>query len=73
MKKALSYAKATLLASTLAVLALGAMPQSADARITSVTVYCDGSDNLCATYEDPDVYIEFYLGRALAVVIEFAT
>lgn len=72
MKKALSLTKTALLLCTLAVFALGFVPQVADAAAGDITVICDGTDNLCVTYEDPDVIIEFYFGRALAVIIELA-
>lgn len=71
MKKMLSFAKAALLVCTLAVLAMGAVPAPADAR-TDITIYCSGSSDLCATYEDENVIIDFYLGRAIGVVIEFS-
>lgn len=70
MKKALSLTKVALFCFTLAVLAMGFVPQAADAAPGDITIFCDGSDNLCATYEDSDVIIDFYFGRATAILIE---
>ena len=70
MNKILSSAKIALLVCTLAVLAFGFIPSAADAAPGDITVICDGGDELCVTYEDPDVIIEFYFGNPIAVIIE---
>lgn len=66
-KKALSFLKVSLLICTLVVLGLGATPQPAEADIT---IYCDGTNNLCAVYEDPSVIIEFWLGNWFLIIID---
>ena len=67
MKKLLSLTKAGLLAATLLVTGLSAFPQVAKA--TTITITCDGTDNLCATVETRDVIIDFYLGNWTSISI----
>ena len=66
-KKALSFLKVSLLICTLAVIGLGAMPQPAQADIT---IYCDGTNNLCATIETRDVIIDVYFGNWFLIIID---
>ena len=66
-KKVLSFVKVSLLVCTLVVLGVGVIAQPAEADIT---IYCDGSDNLCAVYEDPEIIIEFWLGEWFLIVID---
>lgn len=68
-KKFMASTKIVLLVCTLVVLCMGAVPQPVDAARGDITIFCSGSD-LCAVYEDPDVIIEFWLGRAVGIFIE---
>ena len=70
MKKIFSVTKVLLLVLTLTVVGLGAFAVPAQAAPGDITIYCDGSDNLCVVYEDPDVIIEFWFGKWTKIVIE---
>jgi hypothetical protein len=67
MKKVLNAVKVALLIATLTITGMSIFPQVAKAW--EIDIYCDGSNNLCATVETSDVIIDFYLGNAVAVVI----
>ncbi|HEV7503447.1 MAG TPA: hypothetical protein VGS07_00875 [Thermoanaerobaculia bacterium] len=69
-KKVLNTVKATLLAATLLITGLAFYPQMAAAAAGDITIFCVGPPVLCATYEDDNVIIDFYLGRAALVIIE---
>jgi hypothetical protein len=65
IKKVLNTAKATLLAATLLVTGLAALPQLA--RAWEIDIFCSGSSNLCASvYTDTTIY-DFYFGDVVAI------
>jgi|1185.fasta_scaffold98271_1 hypothetical protein len=73
IKKVMNTAKATLLAATLLITGLTAIPQIAHAWV--LTIYCDGTDSLCATInfnDDSGTYltIEAYLGNFMGFTFE---
>lgn len=74
IKKVLNTAKATLLAATLLVTGLTVVPQAARAWV--LTIYCDGTDSLCATINfndssgDTFLSIEAYLGNFMGFTFE---
>ncbi len=65
-----NWIKTALLTCTILVLSIGFMPQAAEARPGDITVYCDGTDNLCATVETSDVIIEVWFGNWEIIIIE---
>ena len=67
MKKFLSAAKISLLVLTLAVVGLGAFAVPAAAAPGDITIYCDGTNNLCVVV---DGWLEFWFGNWTVIVIE---
>jgi hypothetical protein len=66
-KKVMNTAKAMLLTATLLITGLTAVPQLAKA--TTITINCDGSNNLCAVVDTPDTTYYFFFGNWTSVII----